>query len=216
MNKTGGQKSHDTLHLNALGKVKTFDKVSKNEAEKQKYDSFFNWYRMSTAFFLKAGNGSLALCFYFHRLWFGVCRESCGVCGFLSPFNIEIQKSANGDSFTDLEAKDFHCGITKPITEINGLPATSLDVKQAAASKALEEDATYIVEDSGDGKGLDLRTVESSRDTTPNDPAGEDNPESISDTIKKAIFCSGTVISDRWILSAAHCYDNFGCVPLYI
>ena len=67
MNKTGGQKSHDTLHLNALGKVKTFDKVSKNEAEKQKYDFFFNWYRIITAFFLKAGNGSLALCFYFHQ-----------------------------------------------------------------------------------------------------------------------------------------------------
>ena len=148
-----------------------------------------------------------------------VCRESCGICGFLSPFNIEIQKSANGDSFTDLAAKDFHCGLTKPIAEINGLSATSPDAKPSAKQDLEEEDAaTNIVEDSGDGGALDLRTVERSRRATEEDPAAEDDQGlffyfTSANATDNEIFCSGTVISDRWILSAAHCYDNFGCVP---
>jgi len=46
------------------------------------------------------------------------CRESCGVCGFLSPANKEIQR--NGvHTYSDFNAADFHCGKFKLLCEIN-------------------------------------------------------------------------------------------------
>ena len=47
------------------------------------------------------------------------CRESCGVCGFLSPFNTEDQE-VNGASYSEHEDDNFKCGEFKLLCEING------------------------------------------------------------------------------------------------
>ena len=46
------------------------------------------------------------------------CRESCGVCGFLSPFNKEDQV-VSGDSYSDFNKDNFKCGEYKLLCEIN-------------------------------------------------------------------------------------------------
>ena len=47
------------------------------------------------------------------------CRESCGVCGFLSPFNTEDQE-VNGASYSEHEDDNFKCGEFNLLCEING------------------------------------------------------------------------------------------------
>ena len=47
------------------------------------------------------------------------CRESCGVCGFLSPFNTEDQE-VNGASYSEYKNDNFKCGEFKQLCEING------------------------------------------------------------------------------------------------
>ena len=101
------------------------------------------------------------------------CRESCGVCGFLSPSNVEEQEVGQR-SYTDFTSKNFHCGAYKPLCEINN---TTCEV---------------------DGGDFDLRSVDSS----------EKEPELFLSV--KESFCTATLITDRWVLTAAHCYDNFG------
>ena len=46
------------------------------------------------------------------------CRESCGVCGFLSPFNTEDQE-VNGASYSEYKNDNFKCGEFKLLCEIN-------------------------------------------------------------------------------------------------
>jgi len=46
------------------------------------------------------------------------CRESCGVCGFLSPTSKEEQEK-DGRSYTDFEKDNFECGRYKSLAEIN-------------------------------------------------------------------------------------------------
>jgi len=45
------------------------------------------------------------------------CRESCGVCGFLSSANKEEQISEEGLSYTKLSRSNFDCGRFKPLNE---------------------------------------------------------------------------------------------------
>ena len=46
------------------------------------------------------------------------CRESCGVCGFLSPFNMEEQ-IVGILSYSNFTRDDFDCGRNKPLCKIN-------------------------------------------------------------------------------------------------
>ena len=58
------------------------------------------------------------------------CRESCGVCGFLSPTNKEDQVVGE-KSYTDIKKADFECGVYKRLCEIEK-DTTCTDSKTAA------------------------------------------------------------------------------------
>ena len=53
------------------------------------------------------------------------CRESCGVCGFLSPANKEEQVVSE-KSYTDINKEGFECGQYKRLCEIEDTPALNL------------------------------------------------------------------------------------------
>ena len=106
------------------------------------------------------------------------CRESCGLCGFLSLTNKEEQVVA-GKSYTDFDKDNFDCGRYKPLCEIEGGQCPS----RRRATKS--------------------RAKRSSRDKEfwPEYPLI--NPE---DPTK--FFCGATTINDHWVLAAAHCYAD--------
>ena len=76
------------------------------------------------------------------------CRESCGVCGFLSPNNKEDQE-VDGLSYPDFTKSNFDCGRYKPLCEINDEDCNKI-----------EEVTTKVTLESGtpDTDYFDLRT----------------------------------------------------------
>ncbi len=148
-------------------------------------------------------------------------RESCGLCGFLSPMNTEIQLKPDGSTFTDFEAKDFRCGNVKSVKEINGnwTPEAGSPLAEGPVAEQLPlTEPAAGADDSKNKLGLtDFRKVGEN-------PAKLEE-ESVDDGVffsfmsnktrggaecKDEIQCTATIINDRWILSAAHCYDDFG------
>jgi len=118
------------------------------------------------------------------------CRESCGVCGFLSPENTEEQVK-DDKSYTDFTKDNFDCGRYKLLTEINGEDFEAETVKpiQDTPAEPLEAD-DFSAND------IDLRKTDDVFLSTDGEP--------------KDFFCGATMISDRWVIAASHCYDDFG------
>ena len=93
----------------------------------------------------------------------------------------------DGKSYTDFEREDFECGRYKLLTEINRNDEESVE----------EEQDSKV-----DGDHLD-----------------DDNPANVSDNDlevfslmekeDKDIHCGSTIVTDRWMISSARCFDKF-------
>ena len=121
------------------------------------------------------------------------CRESCGVCGFLSPFNTEVQE-VDGLSYTDFTSNNFDCGRYKALCEINKTSCNKTEPLVEATT------TTTTIAPSVDVNELDLRSFDDLDvffSSAPN-------------TGKKGeYFCGATMVADRWVVAASHCYDDF-------
>eukprot|EP00091_Calanus_sinicus_P019522 TRINITY_DN4932_c0_g1_i5.p1 TRINITY_DN4932_c0_g1~~TRINITY_DN4932_c0_g1_i5.p1 ORF type:complete len:448 (+),score=93.77 TRINITY_DN4932_c0_g1_i5:138-1481(+) len=107
------------------------------------------------------------------------CRESCGVCGFLSPNNKEDQV-VDGLSYSDFTKSNFDCGRYKPLCEINNEDCSK------------EEETTTkdtLVPESPDADYFDLRTEDDDVFFSI-DP--DQNPADY--------FCGATMVTDSGLL----------------
>jgi len=129
------------------------------------------------------------------------CRESCGVCGFLSPINTEEQVR-DGKSYTDFTKDNFECGRYKRLTEINpeGFEVTTPN-PCGDFTEVFDETNTdgpnEPLKDDIDSDDFDLRQIDI------------DDIFLSSDGNKEDFFCGATMITDRWVIAASHCYDDF-------
>ena len=125
-----------------------------------------------------------------------LCRESCGVCGFLSPFNREEQED-KGLSYTDINSPTFDCGRDPPFCVRDG----------------------FSCETGKPSPCLNL-TREETRTTTTTEPSLQDNSLDLRSDFFFAFtdfgnsYCSLIPITDKWALGAAHCYIDYSATKL--
>jgi len=117
------------------------------------------------------------------------CRESCGVCGFLSPFNKEEQ-IVGVNSYSKFSASNFDCGRFAPLN-ITEAETTTEQPETTTTNEQPVEDEFDISDSFG------LRSSNEAW-VAPNVKEGGPN------------FCTATMIADRWAVSAAHCFKDLG------
>ncbi|XP_040581572.1 CLIP domain-containing serine protease C9 [Lepeophtheirus salmonis] len=122
------------------------------------------------------------------------CRESCGVCGFRSIRNNEEQL-VNGREYSNLEHSKFFCGRSK-LKRSSDVPTKDNDKLQTNI-----DDDDIIRDIFESRKKRDLPELQDSGEFFYYKTEEENS--------NRRIICAATTISDRFIISAAHCYINF-------
>ena len=106
-------------------------------------------------------------------------------------------------SYSDYKKDNFDCGRFKLLTEINGEQNTGDTNSQPMKDEIPEEDPTFIEEDI-----LDLRQDNKERQKRQTE-IDDDFVFYFTLENKGDYFCGATIINDRWIVAAAHCYNEF-------
>ena len=108
----------------------------------------------------------------------------------------------DGKSYTDFTKDNFECGRYKRLTEINpeGFEVTTPNPCGDDA-ETFDETNTDVpnepLTDDVDSDDFDLRQIDI------------DDIFLSSDGNKEDFFCGATMITDRWVIAASHCYDDF-------
>ena len=105
-------------------------------------------------------------------------------------------------SYSDYKKDNFDCGRFKLLTEINGEENTWDTDSQATKD---EVDPTY---EEFEEDILDLRQDNKERQKRQTE-IDDDFVFYFTLENKGDYFCGATIINDRWIVAAAHCYNEF-------
>ncbi|XP_023335873.1 uncharacterized protein LOC111707106 [Eurytemora carolleeae] len=116
------------------------------------------------------------------------CRESCGSCGFLSTLSTEKQVY-QGKSYSRISDPNFDCGRYKDLDFLESIGLEVIKNSDETSEEAKAEDADT---------DANFCEVSNNEDDT---ALGNANSNT-------TVFCSASIIADKWMITAAHCSDE--------